>query len=82
MTSWAIALGVENASGFQDVLTSALEAALVAALLEPYVVPSVAWIEQHADFLSVYGSLAQDQLGSRAQRLLASVRHYSAHIEG
>ena len=60
----------------------ALKAALIAALLEPYVVPSVGWFEGHADFLSVHASLAHHELSSRTKRLFASVRHYAAHISG
>ena len=46
VSSWAIALGLENASGFQDVVAEAAKAALIALLLEPYLVPSSAWMEQ------------------------------------
>ena len=34
--SWGVAMGIENATGFKEVLTGALQAAVIAMLLEPF----------------------------------------------
>ena len=77
VASWGIALGIENASGFQEVLTGAIKAAVIAALLEPLVVPPLTWFEQHVDFLSVYASFTLTTASSRWARIREGVRHYA-----
>ena len=108
--SWAISVGIDNATKFEQarvvvlpaararargaaagrdagcglpaqVLRAAVEGALVAALLEPVLVPAQAWFEQHVDFLSVHARLATRAGGGWAARTAMAIRHYATHIE-
>ena len=80
--SWGIALGMEQGAGFQDVLTEACKAALIAMLLEPHVVPAHTWFEEHVDFLSVHATVARQAAKTRWGRLVVAIRHYAYHVSG
>ena len=82
--SWGIALGMDQGMGFKDVAVEALKAAVVAALLEPYVVPTATWFEEHVDFLSVHASAVTSAAAQAAQtrwgRLASTIKHYAYHV--
>ena len=50
---------------------TAAKAAMIALLLEPFLVPNAIWFEQHIDFLSVHASMTRGSMGSRWERIKA-----------
>lgn len=78
VTSWLVALGVDNASQWRDVLKEALQGAAVVLLLDRLrLLPSGRWLEEHLDQLSVGATLVATAGASRARRLRAHLRFNS-----
>lgn len=44
--AWLIALGISNATDFQDVFKQAVQTVLIFLLLEPFIIPRTTWCAQ------------------------------------
>jgi hypothetical protein len=79
--SWLVALGVDNAGQWRDILKEAAQgAALLLVLDRLWLLPSARWLEEHVDHLSVGATLLAGGAASRMRRLRAHLRFY-AYVE-
>ena len=76
--SWLIALGVENARQWQDILRAALQSAVLMFVLDRmWVMSNAAWVEQHVDYLSVQATLLTGRVATWSKRVRRHVDFYA-----
>ena len=76
--SWLIALGVENARQWQDILRAALQAAVLMFVLDRmWIMSNAAWVEQHVDYLSVQATLLTGRVVTWSKRVRRHVDFYA-----
>jgi hypothetical protein len=81
VTSWLVALGVDNASQWRDILKEAAQGAALLLLFDRlWLLPADRWLEEHVDQLSVGATQLAGAAASRARRLRAHLRFY-AYVE-
>jgi membrane protein required for beta-lactamase induction len=77
--SWLIALGVDNAKQWQDILRAALQsAALMFVLDRMWIMSNAAWLEQHVDFMSVQATLLTAVPTTFVKRVRRHLDYYAA----
>lgn len=63
-TQWAVGYVMDNASQWQEILKTALKAALIMYILDRLrLVGDIVWFEHHIDTLSIQAALANQQFG-------------------
>jgi hypothetical protein len=83
LRSWLVALGVDNASQWRDVLYEVLKGALLLSLLDRlWLLHNVAWLEDHVDVLSVHATLLASGAVTRWQRISAHLHFFAAVEDG
>jgi hypothetical protein len=79
--SWLVALGVDNAAQWRDMLQEALKGAALLLLLDRlWLMSNARWMEDHVDVLSVTATLAGAGVVTRWQRLRAHLSFF-AYVE-
>ena len=79
--SWLVALGVDNAAQWRDILHQAIKGGIILIMLDQlWVMSNATWIEDHLDFLSVGATLLAEGAVTHAARLRTHLRFY-AYVE-
>lgn len=76
--SWLVALGVDNASQWREVLQDALKAGALLFLADRlWLLSNSRWMEDHVDYLSVQATMLTGATLTRWQRIKAHLNFYA-----
>lgn len=76
--SWLVALGVDNASQWREVLQDAIKAGALLFLADRlWLLSNSRWMEDHVDYLSVQATMLTGATLTRWQRIKAHLNFYA-----